>query len=95
MLKDSATLLLYLLVNLNSFLIGYLLGKNMTTNNTLSKPSKTSPVQPKESISIDDTKFVTDINTANLEKKYSTLGDTTQSSENISQSINKLKNLKG
>jgi hypothetical protein len=45
-------------------------------------------------ISIDDTRYVVDIKTDNLEKKYDKLGDTTQSTEQISSSINKLKNLK-
>lgn len=45
-------------------------------------------------VAIDDRKFVIDIKTDNLEKKYDQLGEVKQSNENISNSINKLKNMK-
>jgi hypothetical protein len=43
---------------------------------------------------IDERKFVTDIKTSGMEKKYENLGETKISNENIESSINKLKNLK-
>lgn len=46
-------------------------------------------------IKIDDTKFVTDITTEGLEKKYTDLGETKNTTENVSSSVNKLKSMKG
>lgn len=46
-------------------------------------------------IKIDDTKFVTDITTEGLEKKYTNLGETKNTTENVSSSVNKLKSMKG
>lgn len=45
-------------------------------------------------IKIDDRKFVVDINTGGIEKKYDELGETKVSDENISSSVNKLKGMK-
>lgn len=47
------------------------------------------------SISIDDTKVVLNIDTNNLEKKYQELTKTTTHKNDISNSVNKLKNMKG
>jgi len=46
-------------------------------------------------VDIDETKVVVAIKTDNMEKKYENLGDVKKSEENITGSINKLKNLKG
>ena len=91
---------LLLILNINSFLIGYLAGRqrnhNVSLENSDYKIFRNKKQQlEKSQISIDDKKFVVDINTANLEKKYSNLGEATQSSDNISGSVNKLKNIKG
>ena len=45
-------------------------------------------------ITIDESKYVTDIKTSGMEKKYENLGETKVSEENIESSINKLKNIK-
>jgi hypothetical protein len=45
-------------------------------------------------IEIDDSKFVVDVNTSGIEKKYGELGETKVSDENISSSVNKLKGMK-
>lgn len=47
-----------------------------------------------DTIKIDDRKFVIDINTGGIEKKYGELGETKVSDENISSSVNKLKGMK-
>lgn len=47
-----------------------------------------------KAISIDDSKFVTDIKTDGMEKKYASIAETKTSSEDISGSISKLKNMK-
>jgi hypothetical protein len=54
-----------------------------TNNNTINK------------ISIDDTKYVTKINTDNLEKKYDDIASIKYSEDTIESSVNKLKTLKG
>jgi hypothetical protein len=90
-----------LVIGVCLFLIGYFIGKqtNMGVSNTIvsSKPASffdnNNEKKPK-AITIDNSKFVTDIRTDNLEKKYVELGEIKKSEENISESINKLKNLK-
>lgn len=79
------------------FLIGYFYGSHHRTgvSNITNHKEQYLPNNKTTSISIDETKFVTDIKTDNLEKKYQSLGDIKQSTESISQSINKLKNMKG
>lgn len=51
-------------------------------------------LQAKKSIKIDEKKFVVDIKTAGMEKKYDSLGKLTKTNEDISNSVNKLKNLR-
>lgn len=48
-----------------------------------------------KTIQIDDKKFVTEIKTTGMEKKYDTIGKEQISDKDISSSINKLKNMKG
>lgn len=89
----------------NCFLIGYIVGsKNCTLENTnkyslnelIKSNKKNDKSQPSNGavIDIDESKVVVSIETDNLEKKYTQLGDVKKSSENISSSIDKLKNLK-
>lgn len=90
--------LIILVIILHSFILGYFFGhstnKNGVTNNSSFFTKQKELVQNKPSISIDDKKFVTEIRTDNLEKKYDCLGDIKSTSEDISDSVNKLKNLK-
>jgi hypothetical protein len=95
------TLILFIITLLSTgvcfFLIGYFCG-NRTSNGvyyTENIKNNQSYLKSNNKISIDETKFVTDIKTDNLEKKYNSLGDIKQSQENINSSINKLKNIKG
>jgi FlaA1/EpsC-like NDP-sugar epimerase len=81
--------------------LGYLLGKinsiSVSQHNPQSffKKNNTSTNTVEQSnISIDNKKFVTSISTDGMVKKYDALGDTKKSEENISESVNKLKNLK-
>lgn len=97
-LNENTTLLLIVIICLLSFGIGYIIGLINSHKGVLSigtRSDKSSIVTNKQVVSIDDTKFVTDIRTDNLEKKYDSLGDKSSSQENISGSINKLKNMKG
>lgn len=90
--------LIILILIINSFVVGYLLGRSSNNSGVLNtKPQSFFKQQNsllKDTISIDDKKFVVDIKTEGLEKKYDSLGDIKKSEENISNSVNKLKNLK-
>lgn len=88
-----------ILTNIVLFTTGFLLGR---ANNTVSvvegKPKSifdSKKDKGKTTIQIDDKKIVTNINTNDLEKKYNQLGEQTHSTEDISSTINKLKNMKG
>lgn len=52
------------------------------------------PIPLPKKIKIDDSKFVGEISTDSIEKKYGELGETKVSDENISSSVNKLKGMK-
>jgi hypothetical protein len=88
-------------LNLICLILGYILGKSVSSgSNNLDffsnyKNNKTSSSKNLEKINIDTSKIVTKINTENLEKKYTSLGETKSSQENIDSSVNKLKNIKG
>lgn len=90
---------IYLIVCINCYIIGYLMGRkgsSTETNGVFKDVKRTKQsVQIPTSVSIDETKVVTNISTDNLVKKYDELGDKTVSNDNISSSINKLKNMKG
>lgn len=96
--NDILLITVITIININSFLIGYLLGRRNVNGviNTSSQSffSKLKDDTTVNNISIDDKKFVTDIKTDGLEKKYDSLGDTKTTTDNISNSVNKLKNLK-
>lgn len=90
--------IILIILVLNAFFIGYLLGKNRQSvgvTNTGSFFDKNKISQKESVLKIDETKCVLDIRTDNMIKKYDELGEKTISKENISNSINKLKNLKG
>lgn len=86
---------------LNSLLIGYLFGRFTANNGVITnspqsffKHQKDQKERIVNNLSIDDKKFVVDIKTDGMERKYDNLGDIKQTEENISNSVNKLKNLK-
>lgn len=94
---DNNTIIFTILI-LFSGIIGYLLGqKNGDSGVFIDRKSSivNKQTQKHQTIQIDETKHVSDIKTSDLEKKYSSLGDTQLSNDNISSSINKLKNMKG
>lgn len=101
MLNDPNIILLIIFVLIiNAFFIGYLIGRSVSQQNLVSDKPKSffkqqdSTQKEINSISIDDKKFVVDIKTEGLEKKYDSLGDVKKTEDNISNSVNKLKNLK-
>jgi len=95
-LKDSIIGLTIIGINVLFFGLGYLLGRNKNVDTTQKPKSFFSEERSNNNnISINEKKFVVDIKTDGLEKKYDTLGDTKQTKENISESVNKLKSMKG
>ena len=91
---------LLVIININSIILGYLFGRYSVSNGVShNKPqsffSKNEENKTRLSdLTIDDKKVVVDIKTDGLEKKYDSLGEIKQTEENISNSINKLENLK-
>lgn len=90
---------LIITINVLSVIIGFILGKLhgiSGVNNGINKPKsflKTS-TETKEQVSIDDKIYVTDIKTDGMIKRYDDLGEVKKSNENITSSINKLKQMK-
>lgn len=92
---------IFLTLNIFSFILGYFLGKlskiNLSQSNDI-VPTKDRNIDNKKEIiskiNIDETKIVTKIDTNNLEKKYDTLGNTILTNSDIGSSINKLKKMK-
>ena len=89
-----------LVIGVCFFLIGYFIGKQSNTGVSISA-TNINPTsifeeakKEKQALTIDSTKYVVDIKTSGMEKKYESLGETKTSEENISSSINKLKNMK-
>jgi hypothetical protein len=100
MTNEQIIVIILLILNLLSFVVGFILGKIWSINgvtNTVVKPksfldnTKISTV----SANIDERIVITDIKTDNMVKKYDNLGEVKQSTENISSSVNKLKQMKG
>lgn len=104
-------ILISILVSLNLLflVIGIILGKtfigsfgsyeaqnkNESINSFFTKQKNHDHQQKSTNIDIDERKVVVAIKTDGLEKKYDSLGDVKQSSDSISSSIDKLKNMKG
>lgn len=97
---DDKFIIILVILNIISFFIGYILGKNRIIQNIGALEHSSLGIKQKKkeninNISIDETKVVSKINTDGLEKRYDKLGDKKESQENITTSINKLKNMKG
>jgi hypothetical protein len=82
------------------FILGLIIGRlwsnvGVYNNSPISKkPSSFFDKEVKKSISIDETKFVGDIKTEGLEKKYANIAEEKTTTSDIQTSIDKLKNLK-
>jgi len=99
MTNEILLIIILSIFNIFSFGLGFVIGKiwsisGVSTNITSKPQSFFKSEENKPKISIDDKKFVVDIKTDGLEKKYDSLGETKKSTENIQSSINKLKNMK-
>jgi hypothetical protein len=98
---DTVQILLIILILLDIvfFFLGYTIGR-LNSSQTIVESQPVSFFNKQKSVSddkainkviIDERKFVTDIKTSGMEKKYENLGETKISNENIESSINKLK----
>lgn len=92
--------IILILFNIVFFILGQLYTKknNITIEKPVSFVEKYKNAINNQEINktdIDDSKYVTKINTDDIEILYDSLGTTQKSSENIESSINKLKNMKG
>ena len=94
-------IIILIILNINSLLIGFIFGRFGNQNGVLNNnhgsflTKQKHHIKENNTISIDDKKVVVDIKTDGLEKKYDSLGDIKQTQDNITNSVNKLKNLKG
>lgn len=81
------------------FMICYIVtstGTNFASYESKLKKSKTNSKNvPQTHIDIDDTKVVLKIDTTNLEKKFDNIAEAKKQKNDISGSVNKLKQLKG
>jgi len=97
--NDAIIVSILIIINLICGFIGYFIGI-FTSRGVYNSPQsffkqqKDRPEKIISNLSIDDKKFVVDIKTDGMERKYDNLGDVKQTTENISNSVNKLKNLK-
>jgi hypothetical protein len=85
------------LVFVGGIFIGRMINSNNNDNNSIQSSvfsSKVNNKKEKPSILIDTKTFVTDIKTEGMEKKFTTMTETKNTSVDISNSISKLKNLK-
>lgn len=95
--NDLLYLILLLLIIVSYFAIfamGFFICKMMSGAGVLSDRSSYDNKNNNKKLSIDDRKVVLGVSTEGLDKKYEKLGDTKQSDDNISSSVNKLKSLK-
>lgn len=91
-------ILIYL--NIMSLIIGYIIGKFLykteTQSSYLKSNKKNNSLEDKVSgVTIDDKKYVVAIDTKGIEKKFDNISTTKESEDNISEAVNKLKNMKG
>lgn len=94
---------IYILITINvlSLTIGYILGKLSSISGvSYNSQGKTRTFginnnQNISSISIDESKYITDLSTNNIEKKYTKIAEEIKSQDDISDSISKLKKMKG
>lgn len=95
----------FILFSIIFLIIGYLLGSNIDLasrrknedtkiDSFFKQQKKQQNVEKNNKIDIDNSTHVVKINTDNLEKRYSDIGQKQSTTEDISASINKLKNLK-
>jgi hypothetical protein len=100
MIDNNILFGILILLNVVFFILGYIIGKGNSQHvyaAVSNKPEsflKQNQMPVNNNIKIDDKKYVTNIDTKGLEKKYDSLGETSVSQNDTIISVNKLKNLK-
>ena len=99
-MSDPFSIYIVVCINIICCSVGYILGMMIGKRESIPKAksflknSSDKIDQSKVSVDINDSIYVSEISTKGLEKKYTTLGETKQSTDDISSSVNKLKNIK-
>ena len=98
-ISDIFSIYIIIWLHIICFSVGYIIGmmshkKDIPKTRSFFTKNNDKIEQSKVSIDINDSTYVSEINTKGLEKKYTTLGETQQSTEDISSAVNKLKNMK-
>lgn len=100
-MKESDYIIYLILISFDIvfFLLGYSIGRTSSqkfvdSQRVFFQKDKQFQLDQNEKITIDQSKYVTNIDTTNMEKRYEELGETKKTNESIESSINKLKNLK-
>lgn len=101
MITNNFTIYLIVLLNLICFILGFLTSKlvvfrgvSYNSQAIIATPGKNQEKLTKK-VSIDDSKYITNIDTNSLERKYTNIAKEISSEENISSSVSKLKQMKG
>lgn len=101
MIINNFTIYLIVVLNLICFILGFLAAKLLVFGGVSynSQPHIATPGKNQEKltkkVSIDDSKYITNIDTNSLERKYTNIAEEQHSEENISSSVSKLKQMKG
>ena len=92
-------ILILVILNIFSFVLGCLVGKLLLVNGVSMISNKPKSFfqseQKSEKVNIDEKIHITNIKTDGMVKKYDSLGEVKTSEENINNSIEKLKKMKG
>ncbi len=100
-MTNNFIIYLTVILNLICFILGFLTarlvsfgGVSYNSQATITTPGKNREKLTKK-VSIDDSKYITNIDTNSLERKYTNIAEETLSEENIGSSVSKLKQMKG
>jgi hypothetical protein len=92
-------IIILVILNIFSFVLGCLVGKLLLVNGVSMISNKPKSFfqseQKSEKVNIDEKIHITNIKTDGMVKKYDSLGEVKTSEENINNSIEKLKKMKG
>lgn len=100
-MTNNFIIYLIVILNLICFILGFLVarllsfgGVSYNSQANIATPGKNQEKLTKK-VSIDDSKYITSIDTNSLERKYTNIAEEKHSEENISSSVSKLKQMKG
>lgn len=101
MIINNFVIYLLAILNLICFILGFFAARLVGFGGVSYSSQATIGVHGKNkekltnSVSIDDSKYITSIETQYLEKKYTSIAEEKKSEENIGASVSKLKQMKG